>query len=51
MSFEEVLEVIKDYNGEINVSELLNSGIDLDGIEGLYPEDIEELLSEYFIKE
>lgn len=48
MSFEEILEMIRDFNGEISINELLNSGVDLDDFENLGYEEICKRLEQKF---
>lgn len=48
MSFEEILEMIRDFNGQITISQLLNSGVDLDDFENLGYEEICERLEQKF---
>lgn len=50
-SLEEILEIIRDFNGEITISQLLKYNIELDTFEELSYEEIHEKLEEYFEKD
>lgn len=51
MSFTEILEIIRDFHSQLDVSELLNSGLDLDKFENMSWEEIHNELSEHFESE
>ena len=51
MSFVEILEIIRDFNSQITISDLLNSNLNLDDFEDMSYDEIFSELAEKFEEE
>ncbi|MDN5062286.1 hypothetical protein O8C86_10600 [Aliarcobacter butzleri] len=51
MQFVEIIECIRDFHSQLNMSDLLNMGSKIYDFEDLSYEEIHERLDEYFTKE